>query len=714
METFEHNTPMSLAFLVGMKPAGPWHLVAIAYGGMVQAATFHNNEKYRMETWIEERQDEDNLYFHVNEPSRWNVKATKRDIESVLAFHVDVDDPQEFALLDAFPLKPTATISSGNGRQAFWVLRQPLADIELAERINRAIADRCGGDNCHNVDRIMRLPGSVNIPNAAKEARGRKRVTACILEADWERVYGFEDFLPFDPGPLAPASSLTLPAHVAPVGLDALPSAVLPSTLALIKHGDDLLQPRGGADPHFKSRSEAAFRVACDLARAGCSIELIAGVLLNPAFGISESILEKRRPEAYALKQARSATAAEQVGWPDGDKAGNPRATMRNARLALQRLGLTFAYDMFRHRKVIGGHLLEEYVGEISDDAAMKLRGIIMDEFGFDPRSDHVQDAIVLLCLEEPLHPVREMLDALSWDGKPRLDEWLSRYMGSANTELNRAIGAIMLIAAVRRVRQPGVKFDQVVIFEGDQGTGKSTAVKILAGEEFHSDQEIMSLDPKAQLELLGGVWIYEIGEVEGMNKAEVNKIKAFVSRQVDRARLPYARHPVARARQVIFIGTTNDDKYLRDQTGNRRFWPVRTGVIDLEGLRADRDQLMAEAAFRESADEPIALPERLWAVAAMEQAERVEDDPWIDQIEGAAPEIIGDMLRLYTTDLLSSTLGIPSERQNQAHTKRLSSLMRKLGWRGGKFNAKGKTVRGYEKPKPADYQPPKKKQSIS
>jgi predicted P-loop ATPase len=118
-------------------------------------------------------------------------------------------------------------------------------------------------------------------------------------------------------------------------------------------------------------------------------------------------------------------------------------------------------------RKVLSGNQLEEHQGEISDDACMVLRGMILTQFGFDPRSEHVRDAISLLCLESAFHPIRLMLDELVWDGVPRIDRWIATYLGAEETALNCAISRIVLIAAVRRIRRPGVKFDQVVVLEG-------------------------------------------------------------------------------------------------------------------------------------------------------------------------------------------------------------------------------------------------------
>ncbi len=492
------------------------------------------------------------------------------------------------------------------------------------------------------------------------------------------------------------ASSAITPIKIADLG-----AQISEYIATLIERGDDPERPRGSENAHYPSRSETVFHVACELARLQCSVEQIAGILINPAYEISRSILEKRSPKRYALKQARAAKAAVGSGWPDPDKNGRPRPSMRNAYVALQRLGLSFSFNQFKHRKVLNGSAMPELNGELSDDAVTMLRGAIIEAFDFDPKAENVRDAVNQLCLENPFHPIRSMLAELKWDEIPRVDTWLMDYLGAADTPLNRKIGAIILIAAVRRIRQPGVKFDQIPILEGSQGSGKSTTLRILAGEEFHSDQEILTQDARTQMELMEGVWIYELGEVEGFNRAEVNKIKAFASRQEDRSRMAYGRFLESRPRQAIFIGTTNETTYLRDQTGNRRFWPIKTSFIDLEALRLDRAQIWAEAAYRETKGESISLPADLWEIAAREQAERLEEDPWMDKLSAIRGKAYGDVVRIETQQLLGHHLNVDLKQQTQAHSKRLATLMRKLGWEPTKFRVGGTVVRGYEKPKP-------------
>jgi hypothetical protein len=512
--------------------------------------------------WINDRQGKSNLYFTVNELGLGvkNRKATKEDVSRALYIHVDVDDAGALDRIRKYLPQPTMILFSGGGYQAFWKLREPSTDLARVERINQQIARALGGDNCHNIDRIMRVPGTINVPNAKKRKAGRVPTLAYVVEeaTDWSRLYSLDDF--DQPTPAAPAAALQAARAVEPVGLDQLPKAISAETRELIEHGDDPSNPIGSKKAHFPSRSEAVWRVACDLARAGCSAEEMAGVLLNPAHGVSESILEKKRPNEYAVRQATQAFAFVSSDWPDLTRIGYPRPTMRNAKLAMQRLGLRFAHDLFPYRKTIEGVLIQEYQGNLSDDACSALRSMIIERFGFDPGKEPTRNATESLAIDNPFHPIRDYLDGLRWDGEPRLDRWMTTYLGAEDTPLNAAIGRTVLLAAVRRVREPGVKFDTILVLEGEQGVGKSTAIVMLAGSENFSDQNILTLDGKAQMESLEGVWLYELCELEGLSRAETSKVKAFASRSVDHGRPAYGRFKETRYRQTVFIGTTNDD----------------------------------------------------------------------------------------------------------------------------------------------------------
>ena len=179
-----------------------------------------------------------------------------------------------------------------------------------------------------------------------------------------------------------------------------------------------------------------------------------------------------------------------QPSWPDLTAKG-PARSYRNARVAIQALGIICSYDEFHDRMLVGGHQIGQWAGELSDAVTVILRQVIIEKFGFDPGKDHVADAATALCLENRFDPLLDYLDGLKWDGVPRLDRWLTTYLGVENTNLHRAVGRATLIAAVRRIRRPGCKFDHILTLEGPEGKGKSTAIAVLAGVENFSDQTI-------------------------------------------------------------------------------------------------------------------------------------------------------------------------------------------------------------------------------
>jgi predicted P-loop ATPase len=341
------------------------------------------------------------------------------------------------------------------------------------------------------------------------------------------------------------------------------------------------------------------------------------------------------------------------------------------------------------------------------------LRVIIKERFGFDAGKENTNDAAVQLCLRHQFDPVRDYLDGREWGGTKRLDGWVTTYLGAEDTQLTRAIGRIALVAAVRRARQPACKFDQITVLEGPEGTGKSTAIEILAGKENFSDQTILGLDDRQQQENMRGVWLYEIADLAGMSKADVDKVKAFASRLSDRARPAYGRQRVEQPRRCIFFATTNNETYLKSQTGNRRFWPVKTGAIDLTALKHDRDQLWAEAAKIEASGVPLNLPETLWPTAAIEQDKRRDLDPWDDilaNVKGIVcetPDGGGQEERISSTDLLKVHLNLPADKCTDAATKRLSHCMRRLGWERPpdaiRITGISGKVRGFRRPVPRE-----------
>jgi predicted P-loop ATPase len=407
--------------------------------------------------------------------------------------------------------------------------------------------------------------------------------------------------------------------------------------------------------------------------------------------------------------------------------------SLENALIAINKLDIDCKYDIFHDRIVVSEHQIGLRGDALNnlENVALKVRQVVLTRFQFDPGSNFTFDALKIICLDRVFDPVRDYLDGLRWDGLPRLNTWLIKYCGADDTALNRAIGRKMLVAGVRRVRSPGCKFDYIVVLESEeQGIGKSTMLRLLAGDENFSDAEIIGQDKRDQQESIQGVWIYEIAELEGLYKSEVTQMKMFASKQVDAARPAYGRSRVDRPRRCIMVATTNEKTYLRDPTGNRRFWPVllhgvihkpEAGIrmIDLTGIKRDRDQLWAEAAAVEATGEPLVIAEKLWPAAKVQQQARMEIDAWVDVLAlrlaarttkgktingefAVASDANGNgQWRVATDYLLTEVLSIPVERQNNNHTKRLAAVMSLLGWTRNEATMRiGKIAkRGYVKP---------------
>jgi hypothetical protein len=406
----------------------------------------------------------------------------------------------------------------------------------------------------------------------------------------------------------------------------------------------------------------------------------------------------------YELPPHITRAAPIWVDW-SGGKNPKPMPTCRNVRVALRCIGIAASYNQLNHRMNVGGQMLGQWGGELSDNAVQALRSIIQREFDFDPPMTAMRDAAEQECLDHAFHPIINYFKTLRWDGHPRVDGWLTSYMSAENSPFNRAVARLWLVAGVRRILQPGCKFDQMPVFESPEGKGKSTALQILAGgSEYYSDTDILNASNQQQMELIAGKWIYEFGELTGIHGADVNKIKAFISRQVDRGRRAWGRYAVEQPRTGIFAGTTNDPAYLVSQTGNRRFWPVQCGAVDLDGVARDRDQLWAEAIVAERGTS-LFLPESLWAAAAEAQEGSMLDHPWIEllQNEIGYEERKDDgtlEMRIATSDLIKA-VGIKDGERQLWHSRQVMGCMIKIGWKFEKkpIKIKNKTCRGFSRP---------------
>jgi putative DNA primase/helicase len=281
-------------------------------------------------------------------------------------------------------------------------------------------------------------------------------------------------------------------------------------------------------------------------------------------------------------------------------------------------------------------------------------------------------------------HPVRDYLNGLTWDGTDRLRYWLHECMGAADSTYVQLVGTFFILGMVNRVLNPGCQMDNMLVFEGGQGAGKSSALRVLAGQWF-ADTPIRIGDKDALLNL-AGVWLYEVGELDAFNKAEVTAVKQYVSSRVDRVREPFARRPIDRPRSGVFSGTTNQHEYFKDPTGSRRFWPVAVAnEIQLQRLAEWRDQLFAEAMHRLAQGERYhPTREELKQHIEPEQEAREIQDPWFERIALWLEQPDQELKHEYTSsEILSGALHVAADKIDNARqmATRVGICMRKLKW---------------------------------
>jgi predicted P-loop ATPase len=409
-------------------------------------------------------------------------------------------------------------------------------------------------------------------------------------------------------------------------------------------------------------------------------------------------VVETILGDAEAATQEEAAVAPKtELPWRERIERNmedlRPKNTLQNVILILQGEGghLVFRRDEFANAELYG--LDTPWGGkkgsEFSDLDTIRIKRWLSEHYRFEPSDDRINQAVSSIADTNRFHPVRDYLDRLVWDGKPRLDSWLKRYLNASAPEpYLSAVSRKVLCAMVARVYQPGIKFDQVLILEGLQGKGKSTALRNLASDAFFTDTPIDVKDKDAIMNMRS-VWLVELGELSTMRATDVEDLKAFISRTTDRIRVPYGKRAENFPRQCIFIGTTNRDEYLKDPTGNRRFWPVTVGECDFDSVKRDRDQLLAEAKAAYDLGEPLYLEDPdMNSAAIKEQEARTVSDAWEDILvrwldgEDTSELSVAVDRKKFTMEELFQPGGPLSEwKMNPLELKRAGDALRRLGF---------------------------------
>ncbi len=444
-------------------------------------------------------------------------------------------------------------------------------------------------------------------------------------------------------------------------------------------------------------------------------IDAVKAIIRYAPRGSSDIILAeylaKSRPDipvdalCQMVSQARSAnTDDDRADLPpnefvletSGPRMGKPAVSAQhNFDVALRRLDVSFHHDAFARKRIVERKVGESLYRETSVDR--HINGLMLEierQFDFYPPKEKFYDYCTDRAYINEFHPVLNYLDGLeAWDGVQRAERWLIDFGGAEDTPYVRAVSRLVLTAAVRRVRKPGCKFDEMLILESPQGSGKSSLIKALCPDaDWFADNIHLDGDTKKMIEQTNGKWIVEAGELRGMSSRDHNTLKAYLSSTADEARMAYRREAERVPRQFIIIGTTNDTQYLRDPTGDRRYWPVEVNRLNVEGLQAVINQLWAEASYLEAANpdaDYIRLHPSLYEAAALEQSHRKVDNAVRVRLE----EYLGDKSgKIKATDVWK--LLTEDQTPQQALVLQAANAMHELGWQ--KKRSRKKTASGY------------------
>lgn len=363
---------------------------------------------------------------------------------------------------------------------------------------------------------------------------------------------------------------------------------------------------------------------------------------------------------------------------------GKPFSTLANTTVILTQhpdwRGV-FGYDQFAEQAVIIRRppypQREWKPGAVSDVDEFRARVWLQKNIGINPTASDVGAAIQMAAHDAPFHPVRQYLGSLQWDGIARLDTWIIRHLGADNTDYVRAVSSKWLISAVARILEPGCKADSALVLIGEQGIGKSTALRTLFSDDWFSDC-MPDLHSKDAMHGLAGKWLIELAELSALGRSETEAAKRFMAAVQDTFRPAYGRRSKTFLRQCIFAGTTNTDTFLQDETGNRRWWCVPvTAPASIGDLAAERDLLFAEAVARYRRGERWHLTGIAAQQAEAAAADHVRRDAW----ESAINPYLESRQDVSVAEVLEQALGMTASDWRQPDQNRVARVLRLRGW---------------------------------
>jgi Virulence-associated protein E/RepB DNA-primase from phage plasmid len=605
------------------------------------------------------------------------------DTRGVFALVIDSDADKGKA--GQVALSPSLTVETSPGNYHRWYFLDRALPYDEAKPLGDAMRVAAGADAATGViTQPYRVAGTPNYPNAAKRARDRVVAPTRIEEVDGT-VWGVEDLR---------RAFLTRAEE---------PKPSQKSRSRSKGKADRIEQWVSKTITSETDRSRLFFAAACEAIRHRMTPDDLEEIMRRHPKGCAIKYLKPadrlRKEIDRVWCKAENKIAEDDAHWINDcirDEHGRPLSNLANAMIALRRdpaLKDLVAYD-----EMLCAAILQDRVpGAAADEEPFTARPVRDEDVSGIQEflqiaglkkigKDTVHQAIDMRARECAFHPVRNYLSTLKWDGKPRLRTWLSTYLGAQPSAYAEGVGTMFMVAMVARIFEPGCKVDYMLIFEGPQGSRKSSSVRIL-GDRWFSDSLPDIMDGKDVVQHLRGKWLIEIAELSAMGRAGSANLKHFITRSVERYRPSYGRKEVIEPRQCVFIGTTNNQAYLRDETGGRRFWPVKVGIIDTDALVQDRDQLFAEAVshYRRRAKWwPDDQFER--EHVQPEQDARYVADAWEETISN----YLTDKSRVLVGEVAKDGLEIETGRIGTADQRRITAALERLGWQRGKKDSQG------------------------